>query len=413
MKVKKLSLTYIFLIFLSFVVGFILNEDSLGGAKNDYFYHLDYFYKFNNNFYETFRVYGLDQTDNSVRNSPIFYILGSLVLKAELPILTLRLLSIMVTLSICYIFYQCLIQKYGSKDKQSFLLISSLLLLSPTIRSLTIWPYPFLIATLLFLISIFFYLKFEQDQDYKKKLKYALLNTFFLACSAYFTPNYGIFVIFYVINFFKYFKYNYQLFLILFINFLISLPAVIFITLHEFYLFNSEVFDINIGNKYNLSNKIIIITSFLFLFLIPFIELKQIKNKFSLKFDKEFYLVIIFILTNIYFFSFLSGAGGGIFYHLSIILKTNFIIYFIFILALYIFKINNFYNSNNILIFTLLIIYNLQYTIYYKYFDPLLLFIFLFFIKNIKPDFSRLKINLLVFYSVFLLLNIGKRFLDY
>lgn len=256
-------------------------------------------------------------------------------------------------------------------------------------------------------------MKFEQEQDDSKKLKYALLNTFFLACSAYFTPNFGIFVIFYVINFFKYFKYNYPLFIILFINFLISLPALIFITLHDFYLFKSEVFNIDISDKYNLSNKIIIITSFLFLFFIPFVVIKNIRNKLTLKFDRVFYLLIIFIFINIYFFNFSSGAGGGIFFHLSNILDTNLIIYLIFILALYIFKIYNFYNFNNILIFTLLIIYNLQYTIYYKYFDPLLLFIFLFLIKNIKPDFSKLKINLLVFYTLFLLLNIGKKFLDY
>lgn len=413
MKAKNLSIIYIFFIFLSFIVGFIFVEDSLGGAKNDYLYHLNYFYKFSNNFYETFYNYGLNQSTESVRNSPIFYILGSLFLKVGLPISSLKLLSAIITLLICFTFYHCLIQKYGLQDREKFLLISSILLLSPTIRSLTFWPYPLLIATFLFLISIFFYLKFEQAQDRSKKLKYALLNTIFLACSAYFTPNYGIFVIFYVINFFKYFKYDYQIFLILFINFLISLPALIFISTHEFYLFNTEVFNISIIDKYNLSNKIIIITSYLFLFFIPFVELKNIKNKLSLEFDKKFYLLIIFILTNIYFFNFLPGAGGGIFIHLSNILNTNLIIYLIFILALYVFKINNFYNPNNIIIFTLLIIYNLQYTIYYKYFDPLLLFIFLFLIKNIKPDFSRLKIKLLFFYSMFLLLNIGKKLIDY
>ena len=58
MKAKNLSIIYIFFIFLSFIVGFIFGEDSLGGAKNDYLYHLNYFYKFSNNFYETFYNYG-------------------------------------------------------------------------------------------------------------------------------------------------------------------------------------------------------------------------------------------------------------------------------------------------------------------------------------------------------------------
>jgi len=156
MKAKKLSLIYIFFIFLSFVVGFIFGEDSLGGAKNDYLYHLDYFYKFSNNFYETFYNYGLNQTSASVRNSPIFYILGSLFLKVGLPISSLKLLGVIITLLICFTFYHCLIQKYGLQDRENFLLISLILLLSPTIRSLTFWPYPFLIAIFLFLISTFF-----------------------------------------------------------------------------------------------------------------------------------------------------------------------------------------------------------------------------------------------------------------
>lgn len=413
MKIKRSSIFISSLIFLSFLFGFIFNEDSLGGAKQDYLYHLDYFYKFNDSFFETFNNYGLDQESNSVRNSPIFYILGSLLLKIELPIALLKFLSAIIALLICFMFYKCLVLKYDYKNSEIYFLISSIILLSPTIRSLTFWPYPFLIATFLFLISIFFYLKFEKEKDHSIKFKYALLNTLFLALSAYFTPNYGIFVIVFFINFYKYFKNSYKSFFVLLINFLISLPALMFVISHDFYLFNSEVFTITNIEKYNIANKIIIITSFLFLFFIPFIELKYFKDRFSLKFNKKFYLLIFFILINVYFFSFLSGAGGGIFYHLSNILNTNLIIYFIFILTLYIFKVYDFYNFNNITIFLLLIIYNLQYTIYYKYFDPLLIFIFLFLIKNIKFDFSKLKIKLLFFYSIFLLINIGKKFIVY
>jgi hypothetical protein len=413
MKIKRSSIFISFLIFLSFLFGFIFNEDSLGGAKQDYLYHLDYFYKFNDSFFETFNNYGLDQESNSVRNSPIFYILGSLLLKIELPIALLKFLSAIIALLICFMFYKCLVLKYDNKNSEIYFLISSIILLSPTIRSLTFWPYPFLIATFLFLISIFFYLKFEKEKDHSIKFKYALLNTLFLALSAYFTPNYGIFVIVFFINFYKYFKNSYKSFFVLLINFLISLPALMFVISHDFYLFNSEVFTITNIEKYNIANKIIIITSFLFLFFIPFFELKYFKDRFSLKFNKKFYLLIFFILINVYFFSFLSGAGGGIFYHLSNILNTNLIIYFIFILTLYIFKVYDFYNFNNITIFLLLIIYNLQYTIYYKYFDPLLIFIFLFLIKNIKFDFSKLKIKLLFFYSIFLLINIGKKFIVY
>ena len=51
------------LILISFFVGFILGEDTLGGGKNDYLYHVKYFENFHLNFVETFSNYGLDQNN--------------------------------------------------------------------------------------------------------------------------------------------------------------------------------------------------------------------------------------------------------------------------------------------------------------------------------------------------------------
>ena len=69
-----------------------------------------------------------------------------------------------------------------------------------------------------------------------------------------------------------------------------------------------------------------------------------------------------------------------------------------------------FYNINNFLIFFVLILYNMQYTIYYKYFDPILIFIFLFLINinKINYDINKLSKKYFVFYVSFLLINIFK-----
>ena len=119
MKIKISTIILSLLILMSFLIGFIYNEDSLGGAKNDYLYHLNYFYKFHEEFFNTFKNYGLDQQNNSVRNSPVFYILGSLLFEFRLPIISLKFINLGVTLLSCLIFYKCLVIKYGENNKNA------------------------------------------------------------------------------------------------------------------------------------------------------------------------------------------------------------------------------------------------------------------------------------------------------
>ena len=76
-KNSKINKIY-YLVFLFFystlVFGFFLNEDSIGGAKHDYYYHL----KFINLFKENSFVQAINQFSNvgfEIRNSPVFYIL--------------------------------------------------------------------------------------------------------------------------------------------------------------------------------------------------------------------------------------------------------------------------------------------------------------------------------------------------
>jgi len=61
------------IVFLSFIIGFIFGEDTLGSAKHDYLYHVKYFYNFSENFFNTFKNFGMDQVNENVRNSPIFF----------------------------------------------------------------------------------------------------------------------------------------------------------------------------------------------------------------------------------------------------------------------------------------------------------------------------------------------------
>ena len=92
-----------------------------------------------------------------------------------------------------------------------------------------------------------------------------------------------------------------------------------FIITKDFYLFKDEVFDIPNIIKYNVSNKIIIITTIIIFFFIPFINFSMLKDKIRilLKIDIINLTIFSFFIINVLLFNFLPGAGGGIFYHLS------------------------------------------------------------------------------------------------
>jgi len=407
-------------VLLSFLIGFFLGEDSLGGGKNDYLYHEKYFLNFYENFFYTFQNYGMDQVNSNVRNSPLFYMVFSFFLKIGFDISYLKYLNMLIIFPLIFYFNKCIDIKYKKISLNVKICFFSILLLSPTVRTLLIWPYPFIWALTFFVISLYFYLKFENTVKNNKKIISAYLNVFFLALSAYFTPNFSVFAIYFFYRYFLVYGISKKIFRIFLLNVLIALPAIYFVIVKDFYLFNSSVYEIDSSTKYNLSNKIIIITTIIILFFIPLFPILQ-KTKFLLSkknfFEFKFFAILIFVLLNVFYFNFSKNAGGGIFFHLSNILFDNYIlVYIVFLLSLILFYILNLYNFNNILIFILLILYNMQFSIYYKYFDPLMIFIILFLIKfknDYKIKLEKFYREYLIFYVIFLGLNLLKVNISY
>ena len=66
-----------------------------------------------------------------------------------------------------FIFYKCLTVKFSEIDKKILFFLSSLIFLSPTFRSLAIWPDSRLFGLILFTLSIYYFLKFEDSKDFK------------------------------------------------------------------------------------------------------------------------------------------------------------------------------------------------------------------------------------------------------
>ena len=102
--------------------------------------------------------------------------------------------------------------------------------------------------------------------------------------------------------------------------------------------------------------------------------------------------------------------GGGIIFKISyLFLENNILFYIVCFISFFLFyNLLNDFNSL-LLMFILTILYNLQFTIYMKYYDPLILFLILFFfnknfiIRFFKDKFYLQKIYLFstLVYSIF------------
>ena len=406
-------------IFLSIIFSFYIGEDSTGGARNDYLHHEKIIFLFADNFKDTFLKYGTPEV--MARNSPVFYIVVSFLIKLGLNIKTINYLNIIILPLYIFIFLKCINIKYKFITLNEQFLFSSIILLSPTIRSLVVWPYPIIWALFFFLCSIYFFLKFDETNNSKQKLIYSLNNILFLALSAYITPNFAVFSIFYFIKYFNFFKNSKNLILIILFNLVLAFPAIFYYIKTDFYLFKYTVENVNTFTKYNLANKVVIIISIIFFYFIPFFEFKKIKN-FNVKnfFHYKNYLIITILCLLLILFNFPSnlGVGGGVFFHLSNkIFGNSTILFLVFIFAVFAFKFNGMINSNNLILFFCLIFYNTQNSIYHKYFDPLIYFIILFLMElneNRKFKLNNILFSkIFVFYLFFLIISFFKKILIY
>ena len=397
------------LLFLSIIFSYIILEDTLGSSKNDFDFHEKFVILFAEDFKNTLSNYGKGEL--LARNSPVFYIFLSLIYKIGIGLDNLKFLNIVSIPILVYVFYSCLRIQFKNINTNLLIFLSFVVLLSPTVRSLLIWPYPILYGFIFFLLSVKFYLKFTKVK--KNKINEAYKNILFLALASYITPNFSVFAIFFLYKFFLEFKNSKYLFYIIALNFFLAIPAFLHYYINDFYFFNAPVSTIGLSDQLNISNKIVIISSLILFYFLPFINKKMLRKIiYGFKDLKKQSILILFFLISIYFFSYPSGNfGGGIFYHLSQnLFANNIFLFVIFFLSIFLFQTANLINLNNLLLFLCLILYNLQASIYHKYFDPLLLFIFLFLMTNNKITNQKNFFDIAKKYYLFYLFFLGISF---
>ena len=392
---------FIIFFYLTLIISFILGENSTGGAIQDYFNQKNASQGFASEFLKTLYEYDKFET----RHSPVLIIFLSLFEKFNLPDTLIRLIHLHLCLFLPFVFYKCLIIKFSEIDKKILLFLTSLIFLSPTFRSLAIWPDSRLLGLILFTLSVYYFLKFEDSKDFK----FTIYNVVTLALSAYVSPNFSVFSIFFLIKFIFYYGFfSRKILTLIIINLFLAFPAFYYIFILDInFLLKSAAISIGKDEKIifnNLFNDILITFSIIFFYLIPFIFLKIIRINNILNIKNILISITIFLICVLNFDYNYSYSGGGIFFKLSnYIFNNNYLFYFISFFSILMICSLISKKYLNILLLVLIILNNPQYTIYHKYFDPFILIAFLtIFSFNLDLKKVYYKKNYLLIFAYFL-----------
>ena len=385
-----------FLIFsISLFVGFYLNEDASGGGTAA-------------DFHNTWGYVLALKKDLFVSSEkwsamfPLHYIILSKLNFIVVEKYSLRLLFCFISLLVPILFYLNLKIKFPNVNKNFLWILASIILILPFFRSSTIWANAHITAFIFFLLSTFFFLKWQKKEPENISLN-LILQSLFMALAAYTRQYYVIFFLYYLFVYFQKLKFI-DFIKISFIIFLFSIPGFWIIIEYPHYLFQTG----STSFSYKFYNTLLINSSIMSFYLIPLFFISIINNISILKFEKKFFKIsliffILLVLTLSYSFDYNPSLGGGFFLKVSNLLLHNNILFYLssmlgFTILAYLCKknINNFS-----IIFLLFLSFNV-FIIYQKYYEPMFLFIFfLLFESRLSIEFMKNYRNLVYFYFYF------------
>ena len=425
---RNIYIIYLFLYF-TLLIGFYFNEDFALGYKTDYLRYKDFVPLFQKDFVNS--LLNFDKLFLAFP-SPIFMIFFSFLEKISFNAIFARVIVLHLSLLIPLFFYMCLKIKYEFKINDIKILLPIIIFFSPYFRSASIWLGNENIALIFFLISLYFFLKYEKTE--KKKLSYIILNTFFLALAAYIRPNYSLFSIYFFIRYYFDLNFSYKLLFYIFINILLSFPVIYYAFVLDINFFSQflirgdpePVRDVLLD--FTLSgfiNHFSITLTILFFYSIPFM-LSNIKQNFQISNFKieNLVLSIIFLFLLIFYFDYNLLYGGGIFYKLSLLIfENNYLFYFFSLISfnalILIFSVSE-KNKDwlfDIVLLLILILLEIDGVFYHETYDPLIYFIFFLLVKNkfyinFSKKFTINKLIIISFFSIsFFILSVLKSIL--
>ena len=329
---------------------------------------------------------------------PLHYYIAAIIYKIVNDKEILRLIYCILALPIPYLFFICLKIKFKKININNLFLFSLIIFLLPSFRSAAVWPNTQITGIFFFIISLFFFLKWENKSQFNKFNKELFFIIFFMSLTVYTRQLYAmIFLYFIIIFYLNLDKKNFIKTLLVVTIF--ALPGIIFV------LFWPKILKATFEFKFY--NSLLVNSSIISFYLIPFFTIIfYFKKKIKL-IDKDklaIFLITIFVIICSYFFDYNYLMGGGYFIKLSKILLGNF--YFFYLTSIIGFFLLYLLSKENILnlILNLIIITGISaYIIFMKYFEPMFIIIlFLLFKTKLTNIFLENKKYILYYNFYFL-----------
>ncbi len=319
---------------------------------------------------------------------PLHYYIAAIIFKIVNDKEILRVVYCLLSLFIPYLFFLCLKIKFKTIKINNLFLFSLIIFILPSFRSGAIWPNTQITGIFFFLVSMFFFLRWETKKEFKNFNRDLFLTILFMSLTVYSRQLYAMIFFFLIIIF--YLKLDKKIFIqTVFIVGLLAVPGILFVLLWPKILQATFVF--------KLQNSILVNSSILSFYLIPFFSILYfLDKKINFKIDNliPILLIIIFVLLCSIYFDYNYLMGGGFFIKLSKILFNNFIIFYLTsIIGLYLLYYLSLENRLNLILNFLLLFTISAYIIFMKYYEPMfiiLLFLLMktkytnIFLKNVK-----------------------------
>ena len=370
---KKINLflkVFIFLSITSLFIGLFFGEDSSGSGG----FVADY--KNTWGYIEALKINVFTLPGSWTVHTPLHYIIISrlnLLFQNEI---FLKIIFLNICLSIPTLFFFCLKIKYPKIDINNLVLLTLIIFIFPAFRSSVIWINAHATAMIFFLSFLYFFLIWEK-REYENRFSINIFcQIFFLALAVYSRQYYAYFYAYVMIIYFAKFSL---------VNFLKISFFVLIFSIPGFFLIFLEPKILKTTYDLNFYNTILISSSIILFYLIPFyllrwFEIKKVifKNTKNIK-----YLVLLILLLLITFFlstkfNYNYKLGGGFFLKLSYLLFNNNILFLSSSVLGLIALVDLFKKDKNNLLLIIIFLFGFSsYMIFQKYFEPIFFMIFL------------------------------------
>jgi len=329
---------------------------------------------------------------------PLHYYIAAIIYKIFNDKELFRFVYCVLALPIPYLFFLSLSIKFKKIDFNNLFLFSLVIFLLPSFRSAAVWPNTQITGIFFFLISLYYFLRWEDKKQFNIFNKEILLTIIFMSLTVYSRQLYAMIFFYFMIVFYQKLSKNIFFKTSLIVG-LFSLPGIIFV------IYLPKILKVTF--EFKLYNSLLVNSSIISFYLIPFFLIIYFFKKKNLFKDIKLILpiIIFFVFICSLFFNYNYLLGGGYFLKLSKILFDNFYFFYITsIIGFYLIYLLSKEDKLN-LILNLIILFSISaFIIFMKYFEPMyLLALFLLFKTELTNLFLKNKKNIYLYLSYFLL----------